>query len=167
MSITTTPWSPPSCVARRRYSSATRTRSKALSRMVSLQARGMTSTESTQSASIAPPAITGRCGCTRFLSIVLPRDLRELRRIAEHAIQSTVDRAGVFQRTERCIDLGATRSEELGELGLREAELQRYAFSRRRATAPERQEQKPGKPDFERVKRNRFQLTARFPQPAT
>src|SRR5262249_44536051 len=45
--------------------------------------------------------------------------------------------------------------------------LQWYPFSRGRFTLTKREQQKSGKPHFERVQRNRLQLAAGLPQPPT
>src|SRR5262245_54633639 len=78
------------------------------------------------------PTTAGRWDRTNFLNIVLPRDLRELHRVAENAIQSTVYGIRALQRAEGGVNLRAACSQKLRELTLRKTEFQCYALSDRR-----------------------------------
>src|SRR5262245_13412472 len=87
---------------------------------------------------VSTPAATGPRAAraarrpARRSNMVLPRDLGELYRIAEQAIERPVDGAGTFQDAERDIDLGTGGAEELRQLALGKSEIERHALSRRR-----------------------------------
>src|ERR1700722_15768879 len=97
------------------------------------------------------------------LNIVSLRDLGEFCRIAEHAIDGSLDGFVIFEPAERRIDLGSAGAEQLRKFALGKAELQRNSFSGFGLAIAERNEQKTRQTHFDRVEGDRLQLIAGVP----
>src|SRR5205085_10455276 len=117
---------------RRSRRSADSTASCPRSRSMLIQSAGATSSTTTNTKNASkPPSTPGRLRAMT-LSIGRARDLAELGRIAEDAIDGAVDRSGFLQRPERLVDLRPAGAEQQRDLALRHAELDRDALAGRR-----------------------------------
>src|SRR5947209_20217344 len=99
-----------------------------------------------------------------LLPIVLARDLRELGRVAEQAVGGAAAGAAAFQGAERGVDLGPAGAEQLRELALRKAEVERHALAGRRLTAVQGEQQEARQPHFQRMQRDGLELARRIAQ---
>src|SRR5262245_37278906 len=140
------------------------TRSKAFSRTVSCHASGASAMRSSHDTRITAPTTAGSRP-RRSLAMVLPGDLRQLRRIAEQAVQGADNGAGALERAERGIHLRPTGAEKLRQLALRETEVERHALARRRLRLAQGDQKEAGEPHFQRVQRDCLELAGRVTQP--
>src|SRR4051794_3265302 len=117
--------------------------------MASRHAVETTAVAPSHNARVATPATTGRWDRRNFLIIVLAREFRELHRITEDPIQSTVDGIRALQHAQRDIDLWTACAQKLRKLALRETQLQWQPLAGSHCALAEREQQKTREPYFQ------------------
>src|SRR5271155_3258323 len=125
--------------------------SRAVSRTISSHPSGSRKSALSNSTSVARPA----ANATRFreasLNIVSLGYLGQFHRIAEYAVDCSLDGVHIFEQAERRIHLGPARAEELGKLGLGKAELQRNSLAGCRPSIPKCYQKKARQTHFDGI----------------